>query len=315
MSPCHCCAEEFWKANDEARQEIMERCSFSFVYKDQVFHVPDCPEIKELLYYDLLGTAYYETCIRKNLIPCAVCRPTAKNALYRKKGTQKAVSHSVPKLVEIGKAKVYTTRELSGEEKRAIARYHVANRERAMNESKLQYMTAQEQRDAHTLTQTRFSFWAAIGYKTFHLRECKKLYQISNLKGFSKYSDAIRAGYQPCKICRPSPKKDIAISVPIYQQQRDNKSIEHIDWLCEHYGYKHSFNNHRYYIETEVGKWMMITISRPVALFHINKIREPGNTENYHRQERLYLSLTDTIEYIRRHDDTLKSRIAEGKKN
>ena len=44
---------------------------------------------------------------------------------------------------------------------------------------------------------------------------------------------------------------------------------------------------------------------RPVHLEHINFITKPGNTKEFHRQPRLFLSLKDAFDYIIRHDSKL----------
>lgn len=58
-------------------------------------------------------------------------------------------------------------------------------------------------------------------------------------------------------------------------------------------------------METMVGRWKIDASTRPVRLAHINLVREPENTEDYHVQPRLFLSLRDTFDYILRHDYAL----------
>ena len=52
--------------------------------------------------------------------------------------------------------------------------------------------------------------------------------------------------------------------------------------------------------------------THPIIVDHINYVKEPKNSEKYHRQHRLFLSFSDTFEYIKRHDMTL---IASGSEN
>ncbi len=48
----------------------------------------------------------------------------------------------------------------------------------------------------------------------------------------------------------------------------------------------------------------------PVDVYHINKAISTDNETNYHKQHRLFLSITDTFEYIKRHDLQLIERVA-----
>ena len=187
-----------------------------------------------------------------------------------------------------------------------MRRQEIAARER---ERLPDHLSPQEQEDFYTLTKSGYAFWAAPGYGTFHRRECQKLAHLSNLRGFAKFGDARAAGFKPCKQCKPSARFDIIESVPINQQKRSYERIEDIDVLCEQYGWGHRYETpDLYHIETLVGKWKLLVSTKPVDVYHINLVKIPGNVKGYHRQERLFLSLTDTVEYIRRHDETLMKR-------
>ncbi len=82
----------------------------------------------------------------------------------------------------------------------------------------------------------------------------------------------------------------------------------YIDTLCDRLGWVHQNEQDEYRIETLVGIWKMILGTQPITVYHINKVKTPGNTTIFHKQHRLFLSLTDTVEYIRRHDEKLISR-------
>ena len=56
----------------------------------------------------------------------------------------------------------------------------------------------------YTLTQPGYGFFAARGYQNFHTRNCSRLVGKSNIRGFDTFSHACRAGYTPCKYCKPS---------------------------------------------------------------------------------------------------------------
>ena len=81
------------------------------------------------------------------------------------------------------------------------------------------------------------------------------------------------------------------------QRIRKNETEEQIDTFCDSQGWKHEYSGNAYYIETPVAKWKLMTDTHPLAVYHMPK----GQTE-YHKQHRTFLSMTDTVEYIRRHD-------------
>ena len=53
--------------------------------------------------------------------------------------------------------------------------------------------------------------------------------------------------------------------------------------------------------------------TKPVDVYHINLVRTPGN-EQYHRQERLFLSLQDTLSYIISHERSLAYKLRRDKR-
>jgi len=53
--------------------------------------------------------------------------------------------------------------------------------------------------------------------------------------------------------------------------------------------------------------------AKPVDVYHINLVRTPGN-EQYHRQERLFLSLQDTLSYIISHERSLAYKLRRDKR-
>ncbi len=61
-------------------------------------------------------------------------------------------------------------------------------------------------------------------------------------------------------------------------------------------------------LETPVGKWRIELSAKPVMLEHINLARPRGAAQDYHRQPRMSLSLTDAFHYIRRHDRAILRR-------
>jgi hypothetical protein len=186
----------------------------------------------------------------------------------------------------------------------AIKRHKEAVRERNAIPDNL---TGVAGRDAFVLSQSGFAFWAAEGYLNFHLRSCPKLAGLTHFHGFARYDEARHAGLTPCKLCKPTKKHDIVASVPIYQQQRQ-ECVEEIDAICFRRGWDYRREGSAYLIETPTGKWKMIIGTYPLEVYHINKVTTPFNTEYYHRQHRTFLSMTDTVEYIRRHDGRLMEK-------
>ena len=314
LIPCQCCSKEYWKANREAYQHIVSTCGFNYVYQtaETVFHRPNCVSLEQIPYTDVLGEVYYAKCLKKGMKPCELCKPTIKQQV----GPKHVYAQDPQKRAQFNQNADdtwVTTRKLSKGEMTALTRHQVARNERAALEQSGQPKSYTELRDEHTLTQTRYAFWSAKGYQTFHTRNCGKLQNMNELRGFAKYNDAVRAGLTPCKLCKPSAKADINISVPIYQNMRKGESRHTLDRLCKAAKFKHHFESPNYYIETPVGKWRININTCPVDVHHANLVKEP-HTQAFHKQSRLFLSLTDTFEYIRRHDTDLikeQSKIRE----
>ena len=279
-------------------------------------------------YARIRGNNDYDRCIELGLKPCGWCRP---KPLPKPPAKPAKAPRPEPKPAEPVKhiyeeQGIVTTRRLTEQEKRALKRHSAAVRERARLD--FDSLTEEEQRDANVLTQPGFAFWAARGYSTFHLRSCPKLNGLSDLKGFATCGEAAHAGLRPCKLCRPSSKYDVPVSVPIYQTQREGETPEVLDALCDGCGYTHSSNGSAYYIETPVGRWKLLTDTVPVDVYHINLAssflkKKPGlrassddrplDAEGYHKQPRLFLSLADTFRYIRKHEHQLMLQLkAEG---
>ena len=266
-------------------------------------------EMSGIPFMDVRGTTYYDTCIENGKRPCGWCRP--------KRSDEKEPLHLYPADMlmgddfmskdELKKMWVDTsheqwgaTRRLTEEEKVALKRHKTAARERARKPDNL---TEQQSHDFMTLTQPGLAFWAQKGYSTFHLRNCRKIGGLKNLKGFARYSDAIHSGYKPCRFCKPTSRSDIIRSVPIYQKVRDTETVEDLDRLCDELGWAHRREDRDYFIETPTGKWKIITGTMPVDVYHINKVTNP--TDDYHKQHRLFISMTDTVKYILLHDKAL----------
>ena len=301
LKPCECLKAEYIKEWKNLNWIVIRNCNFRFVYKQSgdVFHRPDCPLAMRLRYSVLRGAAKYQTCLDHGKRPCKVCNPSPDDEQYDYVTGEKRVKQKkrVPAPAQ------WQTRHLTNPEKVALRRQEVAAKERAALPANLE---GQADWDQHTLTRSDYAFFAAVGYKNFHLPNCQKIASLSHLRGFARFEDAVKAGLTPCRLCKPSAKFDLIASVPIYQQKRTEEKPEDLDGLCEQYGWEHCLENGEYRIETPVGKWKLLVGTKPVDVYHINLVNRRG--PGYHKQHRLFLSLTDTVEYIRRHDEALMEK-------
>ncbi len=279
--------------------DIIRRSQYIFLYSPDstVFHSRTCSAI--LHAKRILGSIKYKTAVDTGRTPCKLCKLSAED--------EYTLSSPQMKLLRL---KANTKHLVNKAAVNAIIRQEnaVEERNRLLNDEAL---TQEEKNDIYTLTQPRFAFWVGKGYQTFHLRTCAKIKDISSLKGFGAYNDAIRAGFTPCRICKPTAKYNVKVSIPITNRVRENEKIEDLELLCNEVGYKHYRESNYLYLETSVGKWRINIASLPVKLEHINLVKTPG-CRTYHKQPRIFLSFVDTFDYIKRHDDNLAEQKAAG---
>lgn len=159
-----------------------------------------------------------------------------------------------------------------------------------------------------TLHQLSNAFIAAKGNRTFHGKNCPKVSGLQYLTGFMKYSEAIAAGYVPCRNCHPSEKLEEPLSIPLWSRPRPNETKEGALTLLTDRGYAGHIEAADLIVETEVGRWAIHTDTSPVTLSHINKVVTPEPDPPFHTQPRLFLSMQDAVLYITRHDDVLARR-------
>jgi hypothetical protein len=169
-----------------------------------------------------------------------------------------------------------------------------------------------ERKDMYTLTQPEYAFWAGKGYKTFHTRNCQKLSGVQHLVGFKRFSDAVRAHYQPCKHCNPTAKSNVKFSIPIQNEKREGDNLEDLRKLCEKNGMIFKEEGSFAKIVTSIGIWEFNIFKRPIEIFHINLKCKFENKLKKHRQLRLFLSYYDVFEYIERHDGELIKKVKKG---
>ena len=293
--PCpECCAKEYRTKSAEISADVIAHTDYNFVYrpKSDVFHTAKCVHARRIPYWDIKGSVYIDTCRELGKRPCGLCKPTEH---YIK---AEAVTENPSPKPRSG-----ITRKLSSIEKRALERHMQATREREaqVRENKTQ--------DFMTRTSSAYAFWAGRGYRSFHLHDCPKLAGLTELKGYARYDYAVSKGLTPCKCCRPSRKHDLIITVPTGGKIRKEETSALLDSLCETYGYSYKKCDYLYYISTPVGKWRLHIEKRPVELWHINLVNARGSTDEYHKQPRLLLSLTDTFHYIHDHDKGLMKQL------
>lgn len=303
---CSCVGAELRAAKRLRVIDEIKRTYYTFIYteKSNVFHRFDCGLLHSA--DRILGTEKYATVIKKGLRPCKVCKPSADDYKRPEMYEHKIEAMTCPKLVK---------NSLKKEERVAIKRLEESQKERDAK-IKSKDMTEQERNDLMTLTQPRFAFFAGRGYRNFHLRSCTRLENISDIKGFSTFAHAKKSGYLPCKSCKPTNKQDIVVSIPIANRVRKDETIDDLNEMCEKYGYGHSYHENDFEVVTAVGKWRILTDTRPVTVEHINIASYP-DCETYHKQHRIFLSMLDALKYIYRHDSAIegKLRSADDKEN
>lgn len=292
---CACVREELRLAKREKVLDEISRSQYTFMYAEHgsIFHRRDCGLLHNA--YHVLGTIKYDTIIKKGLRPCKVCNPSPEDEYRPLLIQQRIATMKTPKLAK---------RSLTRSEMTAMTRLEQSQKERYSGVLHTE-MTKQEKDDLFTLTQPGYGFFAARGYQNFHTRNCNRLVGKSNIRGFDTFSHACRAGYTPCKYCKPNEKQNIVVSNPIDNKVRTDETIEDLSVLCEQYGYAHRYHKGNFELETAVGKWIIHTGDRPVTVEHINLAKKP-DCEMYHKQHRIFLSMLDALRYIHRHDSELK---------
>ena len=293
---CSCCKSLYNTALRERNIDIIDRTQYTYIYApdSNVFHKYTCGMM--LSAKSIMGTRKYETVVATGRTPCKVCNPTS-NDIYR----------PLPPQYKIMRLEKKTKTSVSKSAAKAIKRQKLASEERRRM-LQVENLTESERNDIFTLTQPRFAFWVGQGYQSFHLHSCSKLHDVSNLKGFGTYQEAISAGYTPCKKCKPTSKHDVKYSIPITNRIRVDEKVEDLETLCIDAEYPHYKEGPYFCIETPVGKWRINVASSPVKLEHINLVESP-ECDAYHEQPRLFLSFIDTFVYIKRHDDKIIQRV------
>ena len=304
LKPCPiCCKEIYRKESMDYTAEVISNTEYNYVFQDksEVFHKADCVHARRMKYTEVKGSVYYYVCEELGKRPCRLCNPMP-NYIRPANLLKPKLTPVTSKFPEKPKPKLIPgmTRQLNADELRAYKRHMEASKGR------LAIVDDDVTDDVMTRSCSSYNFWAARGYRTFHLGDCPKLSGLTNLEGFSQFSQARAKGLTPCRFCRPSIKNDLRISVPSGGRIRPGETTAILDHLCDEYGYDHHMDGALYFIETPVGKWKLDTSGCPVDLWHINLTNQ--RSPDYHKQPRLLLSLSDTFWYIYRHDRQLLER-------
>lgn len=289
---CKCCRKDYLAALREKNKDTLSRISFNYVFSpdSKVFHKPSCYAMQSVK--SIRGTGDYTTALKSGRRPCKLCNPSPTREYG--KGNQCSLSKSKT---------AAATRSNQKEINKAIAyqNHLLKERKRMLRDNTL---SAAKKRDIITLTQPGYAFWSGQGYRNFHLRSCPKLNEMSNLCGYRTFQEAVKSGHTPCKKCKPTAKHDTVISFQTAGRKRNEESISDIEKLCQENGLTYKRDEKYLHLRTPVGKWKIDLNSNPVKLLHIN-LRHDAGCEEYHVQPRKFLSLTDAVLYIKRHDEII----------
>lgn len=297
-TPCPICmAEEMKEARIAKNRDTLDRSQYNYAYiqDSRTFHKCTCSSLLATK-KPILGVVTYDKAIQKDKIPCKKCNPTPEDT---------------PKPPSTPEARAAIRKNKDKDilqnayEVRALKRHEAASKERT-KALHIGTLTEQEKKDLYTLTQPEFAFWAVKGYATFHLRHCSKLEKLSNYQGFKYYSQAVKAGFRPCRECRPTAKQDVALSIPLANKRRENETAELLARQCEEAGYPYQEKGDYFLIFTPVGEWEVDKATQPIRLRHKNLV--VGG--DFHDQPRVFLSFSDAFFYIDRHDKKLMEKLA-----
>ena len=288
---CRCCRADLISFLIDRNRTESESKKYTYIFAadSEVYHRYDCRI--GLSAKNMLGTRRYDLVSAMGKKPCSVCRPTSEDKQKPKPLKENTM--------------------LSHEELNALQRHSEAVQER---KGRLDTeLTDRERSDIITLTQPGHSFWASRCSRSFHLRRCGVMKSASGIRGFARYEDAVRAGYTPCRRCCPTAEDDITLSIPIDNKERSGESVGDLELMCRKAGYTYSYSEPYLCVETSVGRWRIKTDAIPVRLEHVNLVMQPV-TSPYHIQPRIFLSLSDTFRYIKKHDRYLKKKAEKKQK-
>jgi methylphosphotriester-DNA--protein-cysteine methyltransferase len=309
--PCPECCTETWldKLRDYNRAKIAKRDSRYFFFSHSpIFHrgTCDCILTSTQGYH---GRESYEECVRLGCIPCELCKPEAEETVEVK--AEERVEEKAEENAEAAKANKVDYSWMTPKEKRALERYEEAVR--LQDSVDMRKLSKQQRRDMLVLNATDCAFWAAAGYRSFHLRHCRRMDKLSNFKGFYTYQQAVYAGYQPCRECRPSAKQDVSIYMTLDTRRIKGERLENVLALCSRLQLSYTYEEPFISMSTEQGEWKINVLRNPVIPEH-----KPEGEQTFHRQHRMFLSMSDAVRYIAKHDcvqsQSLESKIMKSRR-
>lgn len=299
VPPCPICMKkEYREQRRKLCRDSISRMQCKFIYSphSSVFHKTGCRRLGAVV--QALGCCKYATAIKTGRTPCKICNPTVADE-QKKKPENKKRSKPLQPGHDIANGSKSNT-------EKAIIRFKQAKKERDAVDFKT-VKTTEERRDILTLTGTVYGFFVGKGYDNFHIKSCPRLKALSGITGFKTYGEAISAGFTPCKTCKPTKKFNVNLSIPMTSRERSDEKVLDLYTYCAAYGYPCSQDEEYFYVKTPVGKWKINLTSKPVRLRHINLVAN-GDKDEYHDQPRIFLSMTDAILYIRKHDNSLLNK-------
>lgn len=310
MTYCSCMKTIIRNVRKAGNREKIESISCPYIYleRSMVFHRSNCGMILSTN-SKILGAQHYQNVLATGRRPCRMCKPEMNVRLEKSPST-------APKIISIGEynrkkdlgAELPMDRPLTKEESCSLKRLHQAQKER-LSRNNAEFHSETEKQDFYTLSCSAYGFFAAKGHSTFHLRECTKLNNLTHIRGFATYKEAVCRGHTPCRVCKPTASDDILYPASIDSKTQQNESTELLVTKCLQHGYPYQQTEDKFIFETPVGRWMIKTEACPYVVYHINLVMTPNNQTSYHRQPRLFLSLQDTYRYIKKHDKELAASI------
>lgn len=262
---------------------------YIFTPNSDVFHRVECRAILRIKQF--VGSYYYQTCLLTGRRPCKLCNPVNDKLILQRSLNDPIVMSGDTLHIRV--------------EERAVKRHKQAMVDRTALENK-PFLSMDRKDDLYTLSSSRFSFFASRGYKTFHLRNCRKIPNLQNLEGFSTFETACKSGYRPCRCCKPSDKHNVVMSLPIYTTERSDESLNDLESFCKSNDFIYAKDHGYVYVETHSGIWRINVSRSPYNLEHFNIVKEKKSRLAFHQQQRLFLSMIDALYYIKRHDEVLK---------
>ncbi len=307
--PCPvCCRLEWQKALKARNEDVVRRsdCGFFYLKGGKVFHTAECSILLRSA-KPPFGITYYKSCIERGLRPCKICKPQAGELASKaeRRRLQRQQNPAATKAVRLPLEIAAHKRQLTEAEKRAVKRHERATADRA--KVNLNSLPEAQRKDVLVLTSSSYAFFAATGYGNFHHIDCPKLKGLTGIRGFMLYGDAVKAGYQPCRHCRPTAKMDIPITIPNNSRVRPNEKIDSVIAKAESYGYRCSYEKPVLTLETPVGRWIVEVHYHPIFVEHQHTNESAATNSELHWQPRLFLSLEDVVDYVHRHDQHIIS--------